>query len=158
MRTVMLLILAMAALAAAPALAGETPTTATVDILLTISPYAEVFLHREIVKVRLPKYGGTKVLEIGGAIVTNCPVMLSAAIQKPEGAPGNWYVTVLVPEITELGFHEFEELMRVEILDIPPKDKEEKPIFYDLELVGSKLGEFPTPQAGQLVVTVMMLP
>lgn len=157
MRTVMLLILAMAALAAAPALAGEPLTTATVDVTATLLPYAEVSLDRDTVKVKLPKRGGSKYKEIGGAVGNNCPVKLSAKIRKPRRAPGDWSVSVLVPEITEPGFREYGKLVRIKIVNIPPQD--EKPTFIYIQMIGSELGEKPPrPKPGQVVVTVMMLP
>ena len=136
--------------------AGEP--TATVDVMLTILPYAEVTVD-PTADVYLPDAGGkSEVVYVAGTVTCNCPVILFADIEPPEGAPGDWYATLKQGDV-EPGLHVFSDyLVRINVQNVPSEEYEgeyDEPIT--LQILGSKLGQYPTPQAqaGQVVVTVM---
>ncbi len=140
-----------AALGPAPAL-GDPPATATVDVMLTILPYAEVTLDSPTVTVTLPEEGGnSQPVYVGGSVTTNCSVMLFADIEPPAGAPGSWYATLMVPDVDQPGAYIFGQLMRIVVLNVPGGHGGN----VELDVLGSSLGGYPTAEAGQVVITVM---
>ena len=143
------------ALGPAPALGDIPPAaTATVDVMLTILPYAEVTLDSPTVTVTLPEEGGnSQPVYVGGSVTTNCSVMLFADIEPPAGAPGSWYATLMVPQVDQPGFHEFAQLVRINVLNIPPGPGGS----VTLDALGSSLGGYPTAEGGQGVITVMQM-
>ena len=154
MRTVMLLILAMPALTAAPAMAAAAQTSCDVDVIITVLPYAVVSLEEDEVEVKLPRTGsGKDRVYVAGTVVSNCPVMLFADIEPPEGAAGDWYVIVRNPVVPVPGVNFFKKMLRIDVVNFPPDEEDDAE--FALQLIGSSLGESPTAQPGQVVVTVM---
>ena len=153
MRTVMLLILAMAVLATAPA-AAPAQTSCEVDVIITVLPYAVVSFEEDEVEVKLPRTGsGKDRVYVAGTVVSNCPVMLFADIEPPEGAAGDWYVIVRNPVVPVRGVNFFKKMLRIDVVNFPPDEEDDAE--FALQLIGSSLGESPTAQPGQVVVTVM---
>lgn len=126
---------------------------ATVDIKLTIEPYAEVTLDSDTVTVTLPADGGSSVpVYVGGTVTANCSVMLFVDIEPPV-AVGDWYATLMVPDVDQPGVHVFGQLVRIVVRNIPAGHGG----GVELGVIGSKLGDSPTAQAGQVVITVMQM-
>lgn len=152
---IVILLLAMIALTAAPTAIATAQTSAVVDVMLTILPYAEVTLDSDVT-VDLPAAGGSSdPAYVAGTVTTNCSVTLTATIVKPAEAPGTWSVTLLGTAAQVggpgPGVHEYGQLLRIDVADIPSGDAQS----LTLDVFGSKLGETPTAAAGQVVVTVM---
>jgi len=136
----------------APARAGDVLATATVNITVTVLPFAEVSVDSGTVQVTLPDAGGSSdSVYVGGTVTCNCSVMLFADVEPPEEAVGQWYATLMVPE-AQPGVH-VGDLVRINVLNIPPGHGAD----INLGVLGSKLGENPIPQAGQVVITVMQM-
>ena len=136
--------------AAAPA--GAATTSATVAVTITVLPYAEVTVE-PTAEVYLPDEGGSSAMVyVGGTVTCNCPVVLFADIEPPTGAPGRWYAAVMVPEVNEPGVHTYPQLVRIYVANVPA----ESAGTFSLDILGTKLGDYPFPQPGQVVVTVMV--
>ena len=74
--------------AAAPA--GEPLDTATVDVLLTILPYAQITLTADTVQVTLPEGAATAICDpvaVGGTVICNCAVSRFGNVTPPVGKP-----------------------------------------------------------------------
>jgi len=126
-------------------------TSATVNVTITVLPFAEVRMDSENVEVYLPAGGGnSQPVYVGGTVTANCSVMLLAEIKAPSGAPGRWFATPMVAEVAHPGTH-FDRLVRINVLDVPPGYGGN----VSIQVFGSKLGETPMPNPGQVVVTLM---
>jgi len=145
---------ALVGLLCAAATAGAATTSATVAVTITVLPYASVTLTQQTPLTVTIAGGQTTYgpVYVGGTIGCNCPVMLFADISPPAGAPGRWYATAMVSEVNELGVHTYLQLVRIFVANIPA----ESAGTFSLEILGTKLGDYPYPQAGQVVVTVML--
>ena len=139
-------------LPAGPALAGETMDTATVDVTITVLPYAEVRMDQATLDVTIAE-GSTTYgpVYLSGTVVCNCPVMLFAEIEPPAGAPGSWYATAMVLDVGDPGVHVFEQLVRIVVVNASPG------YSGTLDILDGSLGEYPSPEAGQVVITVMQM-
>lgn len=131
-----------------PALAQSS---ATVDIKLTIEPYAKVTLDDTSVQIKIP-VGASSVgpVYLGGTVETNCDITVSAVISPPSGAPpGTWQVAIAGTPFGS-GTHHNSQLLSVTV-----SEGEGGATYYDLTLIAKALGESQTPSAGQVVVTIM---
>jgi hypothetical protein len=143
--------------AASPA--GETSATATVNVTITVMPYASVTLSQQTPLTVTISEGQTNwSVAVGGTVLCNCPVSLSAAITPPAGAPIGWTWTAAtkVAAISTPGSHDYtsagNKLLTVTVTGNP------SPGGFDLAFTGQGLpgGSTPaTPAAGYVVVTVM---
>ncbi|MCY2924076.1 MAG: hypothetical protein NT031_01315 [Planctomycetota bacterium] len=138
--------------AAAPA---DAATTATVNVSITVMPYAEVRMDRTSVEIAIPAgvtYYGP--VYVGGTVVCNCETMLFALITKPDGAPGNW-VTYPVSATKQPSQGHDPHLIGITVLLIPAG-------FTGwtgtLNVSGKSVqnpGQIGTPAAGEVVLTVV---
>ena len=99
---------------------AETSATATVDILLTILPYAEIEFYTDTVQVTLPQGAATATCDpavIGGSVICNCPVNLFGNITPPAFAPGTWGVALATNLIENPGEHVFDDLFEISVLN-----------------------------------------
>ena len=135
-------------LLAAPA-AGEPTATATVDIMLTILPYAEVRFDNETLDINL-KGGTSGTFSAQGEIWCNCSVVLTANVYKPAGATGQWIPTTIADTI-EPGVHTGLQLLTISILYETGGD-------FSLGLVDSSLDDPPPLEQGQATATVTVMP
>lgn len=141
------------------AAASAGTTTATVNVTITVMPYASVTLSQEGPRTVTISEGQTNwSVAVGGTVVCNCPVSLSAAITPPAGAPVGWIWTAktTVDAISTSGNHDYtsegNKLVTVRVTGDPT------PGSFDLIFNGQGLpkGSTPaTPAAGYVVVTVM---
>ena len=140
--------------AASPAGAGTT--TATVDVTITVLPYAQVTIDQTTLNVTITA-GSTTYgpVYVGGTVLCNCPVMLFARITPPDGAPGAWTADTEVARITAPGFFQFGQLLRVIVWDIPTNYAGGS---FDLQVSGHSaptIAEIPAPGVGEVMVTVV---
>ena len=139
--------------AAAPA--GETLATATVDVKLTIQPYAQVTLDRTSVEIAIPKgvtvYGP---VYVGGTVFCNCSTTLFSRITKPDGAPGDWSsYPVSETKLPAQGYDA--HLLRIMIWKIPEWFTG---WTFTLNVSGKSVqnpGQIGTPAPGEVILTVM---
>ena len=147
-------ILAIAAVAlavtlpAGPAPAGETPATATVDVTITVLPYAEVRFDEGTLPIDLVDSSGT--FSAGGQVWCNCSVQLTAVVYPPPGATGTW-TAITVPDTIEPGMHPYDDLLTISISDATPG-------YFSLELINTRLGEAPPLEQGQAIAIVTVMP
>ena len=130
--------------------AGETPATATVDVAITVIPYAEVRMDQATLSVTIAADSTTYgPVYLSGMIACNCSVMVFAEIEPPAGAPGSWYASAMVVEVDEPGVHVIDQLVRIVVTNASPG------YSGTLDILDGSLGQSVTPTAGQVVVTVM---
>jgi hypothetical protein len=99
---------------------AETLDTATVQVTLTILPYAKVTLSTYTVKVTLPFDAPVATCDppvVGGTIICNCPVTLFGNVTPPAGAPGIWGVTLKTAHIENPGEHVFADLFEIIVIN-----------------------------------------
>ena len=148
---------ALVGLLCAAAPAGQPLATATVNVTLTILPYASVTLSQQTPLTVTISGGQTNwSVAVGGTVLCNCPVSLSAAITPPAGAPAGWtwIASTKVATIDTAGTHNYNELLTVTVTGDPDTGS------FSLTPTGQGLpkGSTPaTPTAGNVVVTVMPL-
>ncbi len=154
LRNVILPLAIIIALTAAPAaIAKAAQTSAEVQVTITVLPFAEVTLDPSVI-VTLPEGGGTsQPVFVSGTVTANISVMLFSDIVPPAGAPGNWYATLMVAAVDQPGVHVYNQLVRIVVLNVPAGQEGN----IELNVLGSKLGDSPTAQAGQVVITVMQM-
>ena len=141
----------------AAAHAGETLATATVNVTLSILPYAEVHLDQTTLNVTIPAgqtcYGP---VYVGGTVECNSSTTLFTRITKPPGAPGLWQSYPL-SETRQPGQGHDPYLLRIMVWDIVwPEGSADWTSA--LKVSGESvqdLGEVRTPAAGEVVLTVM---
>ena len=140
--------------AAAPG--GAATTNATVNVTITVLPYAEVRLDQTTLNVTIAEgatvYGP---LYVGGTIVSNCPVMVFARINPPVGAPGLWTADTQVARMEAPGVLYFGQLLRVIVWDIPSGYGGGQ---FTLDVTGHSavtVSQVPTPNVGEVIVTVV---
>lgn len=151
---VIICLLAVPALAANPDGSwDETSATATVDISLTILPYAEVRFDKDTLTIKKLKQDSDKSQKFHakGQVWCNCPVKLTADVRKPAGAMGTWTPKTVRGTI-EPGKHEYKHLLTISI------SNETGGKTFSLGLVNSTLDEAPPLEQGQAIVTVMQIP
>lgn len=146
---VIICLLAVPALAANPdgSLDG-TSATATVDISLTILPYAEVKFDKDTLPITLNKKGSGK-FHAKGQVWCNCPVTLTADVRRPADANKGKWKPQTVRGTIEPGKHEYKHLLTISI------SKGTRGDTFTLGLVNSTLDEPPPLEQGQAIVTVM---
>ncbi len=154
MRNVILPLAIIIALTAAPAaIAKAAQTSAEVQVTITVLPFAEVTLDPSVI-VTLPEGGGnSQPVFVSGTVTANISVMLFSDIVPPAGAPGNWYATLMVVAVDQPGVHILNPFVRIVVLNVPAGHGGN----IELNVLGSKLGNSPTVQAGQVVITVMQM-
>jgi len=153
-------ILALAALAiglfSAAATAGEPMATATVNVTITVLPYAEVCMDQTTLSVTISPgqtvYGP---VYVGGTVTCNCPVMLFARIGPPAGAPGTWAADTMVARIAAPGVFYYGQLLRVVVWDIP---SDYAGGSFGLQVSGrfaATMSQIPAPGVGEVMLTVV---
>jgi hypothetical protein len=158
MRKLMTNIVAMGiamGLTCAAATAGAAQDTATVDVAITVMPFAEVSLDRTSVEIAIPEgvtfYGP---VYVGGTVFCNCSTTLFTCITKPAGAPGNWS-SYPVSETKQPAQGYDANLLRIMVLNIP------EPLTgwtFTLNVSGKNVqnpGQIGTPAPGEVILTVM---
>jgi hypothetical protein len=144
--------------AAAPADAATT--SATVDVTITVLPYASVTLSQQgPLTVTIGAEQTKWSVAVGGTVVCNCPVSLSAAITPPAGAPAGWTWTAStkVAAISTGGLHVYTSEGN-ELLTVSGEGSAAAAGSFNLSFTGQGLpyGSTPVPPtAGNVVVTVM---
>jgi hypothetical protein len=143
----------------AAATAGAAQDTATVDVAITVLPYASVTLSQQGQTVTISSGQTDWSVAVGGTVVCNCPVSLSAAITPPADAPADWTWTAStkVAEISTGGLHVYSSSPGSELLTVSGRSGAAGG-SYNLAFTGQGLphGSTPaTPAAGTVVVTVM---
>lgn len=141
--------------AAAPAGAA---TSATVNVTITVLPYASVTLSQEgPLTVTIGPQETSWSVAVGGTVVCNCPVSLSAAIAsvQPGAAPGwTWSAATNVTQISTPGINVYTSLLTVS----GGGSALAAGSSFSLTFTGQGLPKGPTPApptAGNVVVTVM---
>ena len=139
--------------AASPA--GETLATVTVNVTLTILPYAEVQLPASVDFALPPGPASGVTVNVAGSVLCNCPVGVYVRMTPPAGAPGTWNAYPSVLSISAGGSHHLDPLLRIVVWDIPA-------LFtggtFNIKLTGATaagVGEIKTPGAGEVIVTVV---
>jgi len=147
-----------AGLSAAPALAETTSATATVQVTITVLPYAQVSLDKATPDVTMTFSETTTVygpVYVGGTITCNCPVLLFARVNPPAEAPGDWTADTEVARVENPGVFYFGHLLRVIVWDIPPGTGS---LNFTLDVTGQSaamISEIPSPDVGEVMVTVV---
>ena len=159
MKTLCTIVIASAfilAASATPALADGDKHTATVQVTISVLPYAEINLYQTRLDVIIPAgqttYGP---IYIGGAVICNCPVILFARITKPLNAPGDWEAVPNPGEINDPGVHPYDDLLGIMIRNIPPGLTLQN---WPLNVNGKKAGNpggVVQPPAGEATITVV---
>ena len=153
MRSVISQLVIIALTTAPAAIAKAAQTSAEVQVTITVLPFAEVTIDPSVI-VTLPEGGGnSQPVFVSGAVTANISVMLFSDIVPPAGAPGNWYATLMVAAVDQPGVHVYNQLVRIVVLNVPAGHEGN----IELGVLGSKLGDSPTAQAGQVVITVMQM-
>ncbi|MBT3201624.1 MAG: hypothetical protein HN350_17110 [Phycisphaerales bacterium] len=155
------LLLAVTMMAVVPEANAATATnTATVDVSITVMPYAEIQMDDATLNVTIAADSTTYgPIYLSGTVKCNHAVTLLASIEPPAGAPeGSWSANMasgVAAVVSEPGVHAINNLVEVEIIltNAPGADYSDT-----LNILTGGLGESVTPQAGQVVVTVVSAP
>jgi hypothetical protein len=140
----------------APGPAGAPPQTASVDVTITVLPYAQVSLDQATLNITIA--GGQTIygpMYVGGTVVCNCPVLLFARIQPKSWAPGVWTAEAEVARIDSPGVIFYGHLLRVVVWDIP---SDYPGGSFTLQVSGHSvrtISEVPSPASGEVIVTVV---
>ena len=141
------------------AAAGQSTATATVNVRITVLPYAEVTLDVQSMSVTISQGRTSWSVSIGGTVVCNCPVSLSADVTPPPTAPAGWTwsASTKVAKISTPGSHEFRGTGN-QLLTVTAAGDAAAAGSFDLTFTGQGLprGSTPgTPGAGEVIVTVV---
>ena len=145
-------------------LCAATPTgaatTATVNVTITVLPFASVTLSQETpLTVTISQGQTTWSVAVGGTVLCNCPVSLSAAITPPADAPAGWTwsASTKVATISTPGIHVYTSGGN-ELLTVSGGGSEANAGTFSLTFTGQSLPKGSTPASppeGNVVVTVM---
>ena len=145
-------------------LCAATPTgaatTATVNVTITVLPFASVTLSQETpLTVTISQGQTTWSVAVGGTVLCNCPVSLFAAVTPPTGAPGGWTwnASTRVATIETGGVYDYTGTGN-ELLTVTAEGSEANAGTFSLTFTGQSLPKGSTPASppeGNVVVTVM---
>ncbi len=143
--------------AAAPQSAAQVDRrTATVNVRITVLPYATVELDQTSVQVTFVEgatYFGP--VTVGGTVRCNVPVQLSARVTPPAGAPGTWVAETMVSSIGNAGVYHFSQLLSLSVSGLPAGvGGQSYPVLMQGQFAPN-LGGIHTPLAGVVTLTVV---
>ena len=155
-RPIAVMAAALVGLFCAAATAGEPLATATVNITITVLPYAEVQLDHATLQVTIAQnsitYGP---VYVGGTVTCNCAVLLYAGINPPTGAPGTWTAGARADTITP-GVHYYNDLLSVAVKNI---DSGYQGGTFNLTVTGNSTAKgAPLPDLGSNVLMLTVVP
>lgn len=141
----------LVALSGGPALAQGT-ATATVNVTITVLPYAKVAFDQETLDIDLGEGNTGGTFYAGATLSCNCDVTLTAAVEKPTDATGTWTAQAQL-NWADPGVFYSATLLEISISGETPGYG----TFLTL-LDGTLVTELPTLEAGQATITVMQMP
>ena len=140
------------------AAAGQSTATATVNVWITVLPYAEVTLDARSMSVTISQGQTSWSVSIGGTVVCNSPVSLFASVTPPPTAPAGWTwsASTKVATLTP-GSHAFTTEGN-KLLTVTAVGRAAAAGSFDLTFTGQGLprGSTPgTPGTGEVIVSVI---